>query len=101
METTINPIMDIHITVEPVLIQNQTQVEIESKTKTALVIFEYLQGELSIGEVAEYYKKSIEDTMSWLNSLGIPGSRSMGSDLDQMGYDNIRAELKERGVTHP
>ncbi len=98
---TINQTQDIHIRVEPLLMQDQTENEVQEKAKTALVLLEYLQGDLSIGEVAEYYQKSIADTLSWLNGLGIPNSRSMGENLDQIGYENIREELQERGVTYP
>jgi len=97
---TVDQITDVHVGVEPFLMHDQTQQQIQSKMKTALVLFEYLQGELSIGEISEYYKKSIAETLQWLNDLGISSSRSMGKDLDQHGYSNIKEELKERGIAH-
>jgi predicted HTH domain antitoxin len=101
METTLDHETEIHISVKPVLMQNQTLLEVQSKMEVALVVFEYLQGELSIGEVAEYYKKTVEETMEWLNSLGVASSRRKGEEVESILQKNMVEELKERGISYP
>jgi predicted HTH domain antitoxin len=62
---------------------------------------EYLNGEISIGEMAEHLKKSIEDTMDWLNENGVQSSHLMSQDLEAIARKNMIDQLKERGFDFP
>ena len=42
------------------LVHSQTTEEIQSKLTTGLILIEYLNGEISIGEVAEHLKKLLK-----------------------------------------
>jgi predicted HTH domain antitoxin len=93
--------MNVQVKVDDWLSQNKTQAEIKEEIKTGLILFEYLKGQISLGEIAEHYKKSIEDTMNWMNDLGIPTSRKMCDELENISYKNMKSQLEKRGITYP
>jgi len=93
--------MNIQLAVEDWLVHNQTAEELQNKLKTGLILVEYLNGEISIGEMAEHLKKSIEDTMEWLNENGIHSSHLMSQKLEAIARKNMIAQLNERGISFP
>lgn len=44
---------------------------LNEEAKTGLIIFAYLQGELSLNDVAKTLNKEVIETGEWLNKLGI------------------------------
>lgn len=93
--------MNIQLAVEDWLVHNQTAEELQNKLKTGLILVEYLNGEISIGEMAEHLKKSIEDTMEWLNENGVHSSRLMSHEQESIARKNMIDQLKERGINFP
>ena len=81
--------MNIQLAVEDWLVHNQTAEELQNKLKTGLILVEYLNGEISIGEMAVHLNKSIEDTMEWLNENGVHSSRLMSHKLESIARKNM------------
>lgn len=93
--------MNIQLAVDDWLVHNQTAEELQDKLKSGLILVEYLNGEISIGEMAEHLNKSIENTMEWLNKNGVHCSRLMPQNLEEIARKNMIAQLKERGINYP
>ena len=93
--------MNIQLAVDDWLVHNQTADELKNKLKTGLILVEYLNEEISIGEMAEHLKKSIEDTMDWLNENGVHSSRLMSQNLETIARKNMIDQLKNRGINFP
>ncbi|MCU7835061.1 MAG: hypothetical protein KZQ83_07355 [gamma proteobacterium symbiont of Taylorina sp.] len=93
--------MNIQLAVDDWLVHSQTTEEIQNKLTTGLILVEYLNGEISIGEVAEHLKKTIEETLKWLNDKGVDSSRLMSQNMEDIARKNMVNQLKERGFKFP
>jgi len=93
--------MNIQLAVDDWLVHDQSTKEIESKLTTGLILVEYLSGGVSIGEVAEHLKKTIEETLKWLGSKGVNSTRLMSENMEAIARDNMINQLNERGIKFP
>ena len=93
--------MNIQLAVDDWLIHDQSAEEIQTKLTTGLILMEYLNGEISIGEVAEHLKKTVEETLKWLSEKGVNSSRLMSQNMEAIARDNMIIQLKERGIDFP
>ena len=81
--------MNIQLAVDDWLVHNQTAEELKAKLKKGLILVEYLNEEISIGEMAEHLKKTIEETMEWLNKNGVHSSRLMCQRDESIARKNM------------
>lgn len=88
--------MNIELILEDRLVQGESPEEIQQKLRTGLIVLEYLRAELSLGEVAELSGMAYEETMDWLNSIGVPTSRRMSPDLEAISKANLQRLLEAR-----
>ncbi len=82
--------MNIHLALEDRLIHGESPEELQWKLRMGLIVLEYLRAELSLGEVAELLEMAYEETMEWLNSIGVPTSRPMSPEMAAISRDNVR-----------
>jgi len=88
--------MNIHLALEDRLIHGASPEDLQRKLRMGLIVLEYLRAELSLGEVAELLGMAYEETMEWLNSIGVPTSRLMSPDMEAISRDNVRRLLETR-----
>ena len=51
--------------------------------------------------MAEHLKKTIEETLKWLNDKGVDSSRLMSQNMEDIARKNMVNQLKERGLKFP
>lgn len=88
--------MNIQLALDDRLIHGENSEELQRKLRMGLIVLEYLRAELSLGEVAELLGMAYEETMEWLNSIGVPTSRQMSPEMAVISRDNIRRLLETR-----
>ncbi|MFO1431145.1 MAG: UPF0175 family protein [Candidatus Competibacteraceae bacterium] len=88
--------MNIQLALDDRLIHGESSEELQRKLRMGLIVLEYLRAELSLGEVAELLGMAYEETMEWLNSIGVPTSRPMSPEMAGISRDNIRRLLETR-----
>jgi len=88
--------MNIAFALEDRLIHGASTEELQRKLRTGLIVIEYLEAELSLGEVAELLEMSYQETLHWLNALGIPTSHAMSPELEALSLEHLRRLIKER-----
>ncbi len=98
---TLDNTMNLTLEVGEWLTQNKTKQEVQQKLKTGLVLLEYMNGEISIGEIAEHYGKTVEEAMTWINQIGFSTSRIMSDNLDTIALENMKQQLENNGVQYP
>ncbi|MBF0437874.1 MAG: hypothetical protein HQL93_02010 [Magnetococcales bacterium] len=55
----------------------------------AYIVWKYLNSQISIGKLSELLNFNIEEAKQFLHGIGIPTSRSLGSDLDSVMKENM------------
>ena len=93
--------MNLTLEVGEWLVQDKSKQEVQENLKTGLVLLEYMNGEISIGEIAEHYKKTVEETMIWLNKIGFVTSRRMSENLEDIALQNMKQQLENNGIIYP
>ena len=88
--------INIHLALEDHLIHGASPDELQRKLRMGLIVLEYLRAELSLGEAAELLGMAYEETMEWLNSMGVPTSRPMSPEMEAISRDNVRRLLETR-----
>ena len=92
--------MNLTLEVGEWLTQNKTKQEVQQKLKIGLVLLECLNGEISIGEIAEHYGKTVEEAMTWINQIVFSTSRIMSDNLDKIALENMKQQLENNGFQY-
>lgn len=74
----------------------RNQQELQEAILEALIIRAYMKAEISIGEVAEFTGKSVEEAMDWLNSEGVATTRIFRPETEAIAntnYETVAAML--------
>jgi len=91
--------MNIECALEERLLHGESPEELRRKLRTGLVVLEYLQAELSLGEVAELLDMNPEQTLTWLNSMGVPTHRRMSPELEALSQTHLQQLIAARRET--
>lgn len=64
----------------------------------AYIVWKYLNARISIGKFAELLNMDLEGAKQFLHTIGIPTSRSLGSNLDSVMQENMEKVAESLGV---
>ena len=87
--------MQVQCLIEDQLITDNAPDEVQKELRTGLILYKYLQSDLSLGEVAQLLDNDPEEILDWLSSLGIPTSRPMAAELESASASNAKQLLKK------
>ena len=81
------------------LIVNKNPKEIEDKVNSGLMIQEYIDGDISLGEIAEHTGKTIEETMKWLSHSGFSSSNIISQEALNITENNRLLKMEQLGLS--
>lgn len=76
--------VNVQLSLEETLSHGRSQQELQSQLRLAFIVWEYIQGEVSLGEVSQLLGKEYIETMEWLNDMGVDTIRKMPPDIDDV-----------------
>ena len=83
-------IMNIQVTLNKKLAQGHSIAELRKQMRTGLIIMEYLNAELSLGETASLLGMDYNEGRDWLHSKGVPTLRQFQPELENIARNNRR-----------
>ena len=87
------------VEMEDWLVEDRTPQELTSDINKGLMLVEYINGKLSIGEISEHTGKSIDETMQWLNNSGVSTLRLMSPEMEAIAEKNMLAQMEALGIS--
>ena len=85
--------MQVQYLIEDQLVTDHAPEEVQKELRTGLILYKYLQSELSLGGVAQLLDTDPESVLDWLSSLRVPTSRPMASELEFVSAQNAERFL--------
>lgn len=93
--------MDIQMHISDDVVQGRTQRELKKALSEGLLILDYLNARLSIGEMAEKLGMNLVDARDWLHGKGIATLRKMSPELEEVANENMERLIKSRTPSIP
>lgn len=69
------------IDVDDWLIEGKDPKQVEEQMKNDLILDEYKNGDISIGQIAEHTGRTIEEAMGWVSSHGLSAYNRMTPEM--------------------
>ncbi len=90
--------MSIQIQISEDLAQGRSPQQLQHDTTEGLIINDYLNARISLGEVAEKLKIDYVDARNWLHNRGIATLRSLSPELQSFADKNRTELAKKLGI---
>ena len=91
--------MPVQVTIKDDLIHGRGARELEKDVWEGLIIRDYLNARISIGELAELMGMELMEARDWLHKQGIATTRKFPPDLEETNRKNMEKMAKELGIS--
>jgi len=83
------------IDVDDWLIEGKDPKKVEEQMKNALILDEYKNGDISIGQIAEHTGRTIEEAMEWVSSHRLSSTDTLTPEILAITKQNRIAHIKK------